>query len=472
MSDAPIIVWFRDDLRIADHPALAAAARAGAPLLCLYVLDEEGARPLGGASRWWLAGSLRALDQALQKKGNRLVLRRGASARIVPALAAEIGARAMHWNRRYEAQGIAADDDVAAALKRGGIAVETHHANLLVEPTDKPPKVFTPFWRRLCAGEPPRQPLPAPARLAAAPEVTSERLDDWQLEPTKPDWAGGLRATWTPGEAGARARLKEFLQKRIAGYASRRDRPDDEATSRLSPHLRFGEISPFQVWHAAQFVGEKDQRVRRDIEKFLSRAGVARVQLSSAARLSGPGVTQSAGPLRRLPVGEQCRRRCAPGSAASQVTQSLTPACGSSGSTGWMHNRVRMVVASFLIKHLLINWTEGERWFWDTLVDADPANNPASWQWVAGCGADAAPYFRIFNPVLQGEKFDPDGRYVREFVPELARLPDAVMHKPWTAPPLLLREAGITLGKTYPEPLVDHAQARQRALKAFGRLKK
>src|SRR5262245_50851069 len=432
MSGAPVIVWFRDDLRIADHPALVTAARAGAPLLCLYVLDEDSSRPLGGAARWWLAGSLRALDLELQKKGNRLVLRRGATTRIVRTIAAEIGARAVHWNCRYDAQGIAADERVAAALKKNGIAIETHHANLLVEPTDKPPKVFTPFWRRLCAGEPPRQPLPAPARLTAAPKLTSEQLDDWHLEPIKPDWAGGLRAVWTPGEAGARARLKQFLQKRIAGYTTRRDRPDDEATSRLSPHLRFGEISPFQVWHAAQFVAEKEQRVRRDIEKFLSELGWREF---SYHLLHGFPALAS----RNL----QDRFDAFPW--ASNASALRTWQRGLTGypivdagmrqlwQTGWMHNRVRMVVASFLVKHLLINWTEGERWFWDTLVDADPANNPASWQWVAGCGADAAPYFRIFNPVLQGEKFDSEGRYVREVVPELTGLTTACMHTHWTA---------------------------------------
>jgi deoxyribodipyrimidine photo-lyase len=427
MSGASVIVWFRDDLRIADHPALAAAARAGAPLLCVYILEEDSARPLGGAARWWLAGSLRALDHDLRKKGNRLVLRRGPATRIVPALVADIGARVVHWNRRYDAEGIAADDRVAAALKKSGVTVETHHANLLVEPTDKPPKVFTPFWRRLCAGEPPRSLLPAPARLAAAPEVTSERLDDWQLDPTKPDWAGGLRATWTPGEAGARARVKQFLQIRITGYASRRDRSDDEATSRLSPHLRFGEISPFQVWHAAQFVAEKDQCVRRDIEKFLSELGWREF---SYHLLHGFPALAS----RNLHDRFDDFPWASNASALRAWRRGLTgyPIVDAGmrqlWQTGWMHNRVRMIVASFLVKHLLINWTEGERWFWDTLVDADPANNPASWQWVAGCGADAAPYFRIFNPVLQGEKFDPDGRYVREFVPELTRLPDAVVH--------------------------------------------
>jgi len=466
----PVIVWFRDDLRLADHPALAAAARTGDPLLCLYVLDEESARPLGGATRWWLAGSLRALDQDLQRMGNRLILRRGAATRIVPAIAAETGARAVYWNRRYDAPGIAADETVAATLRRNGCGVETHHANLLFEPTDKPPKVFTPFWRRVCSGQAPRRPLPVPAHFPAAPDVATDRLDDWQLEPTSPDWAGGLRAAWMPGEAGARIRLETFLQDRIRGYSARRDHPDDEATSRLSPHLRFGEVSPFQVWHAAQFAAGQDEHARRDIEKFLSELGWR--EFSYHLLHGFPDLAK-----RNL----QDRFDAFPWSddpAALRAWQKgltgypiVDAGMRQLWRTGWMHNRVRMVVASFLVKHLLIHWTTGERWFWDTLVDADPANNPASWQWVAGSGADAAPYFRIFNPVLQAEKFDPEGRYVREFVPELANLPNAVVHKPWTAPPLVLQGAGVRLGDNYPHPLVDHVSARARALTAFGKLR-
>jgi len=469
-GNPPVIVWFRDDLRLADHPALVAAGHAGAPLLCLYILDEENTRPLGGAARWWLAGSLRALDRELQTKGNRLVLRRGAAPHILPSLAAKTGARAVHWNRRYDAPGIATDGIVAAALGQSGIVVETHHANLLCEPSNKPPKVFTPFWRRLRAAAAPRRPLPVPTRLAAAPDVAGDRLDDWQLEPTKPDWAGGLRATWTPGEASARARLEQFLNEQLVGYASRRDRPGDEATSRLSPHLRFGEISPFQVWHAAQFVAAQEGRVRPDMEKFLSELGWREFSYHLLRGFPDLAARNLQDRFDALPWRDD--------SAALRAWQRgltgypiVDAGMRQLWRTGWMHNRARMVVASFLVKHLLINWTEGERWFWDTLVDADPANNPASWQWVAGCGADAAPYFRIFNPVLQGETFDPDGRYVRAFVPELSRLPNAVLHKPWTAPPLMLREAGVTLGMTYPNPLVDHTAARKRALAAFDRLK-
>jgi deoxyribodipyrimidine photo-lyase len=465
------IVWFRDDLRLADNPALAATARAKGQVLCLYVLDEESSRPLGGAARWWLAGSLRALDQELCRIGGRLVLRRGAAARLVPALAADIGASAVYWNRRYDSAGVMVDSEIAAALARANVGVETFQANLLFEPSSdgKPPRVFTPFWRRMRTTAGPRQPLPAPRRIWPVPDVASDDLDVWRLEPVKPDWAGGLRAAWVRGEEAARQRLTDFLDQ-IAGYASQRDRPDEDATSRLSPHLRFGEISPFQVWHAATFAAEKDSRIAGGVEKFLSELGwrefsyhllhgfpeLARKNLQE--RFDAFPWLNETGALRAWQRG--CTGYPIVDTGMRQLWQ-----------TGWMHNRVRMVVASFLVKHLLVNWTEGERWFWDTLVDADPANNPASWQWVAGCGADAAPYFRIFNPILQGEKFDPDGRYVREYIPELAGLPNAFIHKPWEAPPLVLHGAGVTLGETYPRPFVDHAAARKRALEAFRRLK-
>lgn len=471
MADRPSIVWFRNDLRLADNPALAAAVRARGPVLCLYVLDEEspGVRALGGAARWWLAGSLRALDQSLREIGGRLVLRRGAAACVVPALAAAIGAGVVHWNRRYGAAGLKVDGAVAAALAKQGVGVETCQANLLFEPEGKPPRVFTPFWRRMCAGLEPRQPLQTPRRIEPVSNIASDNLDDWRLEPGKPDWAGGLRATWTPGEGAARKRLKDFLTQ-ISGYASRRDRPDDDATSRLSPHLRFGEISLFQIWHAAKFAADGNARVARDVEKFLSELGWR--EFSYHLLHGFPDLARKSLQERFAAFpwvkDKKALRAWQQGHTGYPIVDA---GMRQLWRTGWMHNRVRMVVASFLVKHLLVNWTEGERWFWDTLVDADPANNPASWQWVAGCGADAAPYFRIFNPVLQGETFDPDGRYVRTFVPELAELPDGFVHKPWTAPPLVLQSAGVALGKSYPSPIVNHAAARKRALEAFGKLK-
>lgn len=466
---APAIVWFRDDLRLHDHPALTAAAKTGAPLVCLYVFDEDsrGLRPMGGAARWWLAQSLRALETALRKHGQRLVLRRGAAAEIVPKLAAGIGADRVHWNRRYDQQGRAVDAQVIDALKAAGIGGSTFAGNLLAEPgtvtgTESGPKVFTPFWKRLRAIEP-RKPLPTPRKLAGPPDLHSDR--DWGLEPSHPDWASGFRDRWTPGETGARQRLRAFL-KSIAGYGADRDRPDRDATSQLSPHLRFGEISVADIFHAARFAADQHPAASPDIEKFLSELGWREFShhlLYHHPTLATDNLQPRFNdfPWRRDVKSLRAWQRGLTGypivdAGMRQLWQ-----------TGWMHNRVRMVAASFLIKHLLLDWRRGEAWFWDTLVDADPANNPASWQWVAGSGADAAPYFRIFNPVLQGEKFDPRGAYVRHWVPEIAALPDEWLHKPWKAPAEALKDAGVTLGRDYPHPIVDHTAARERALAAL-----
>jgi len=482
-APAPTIVWFRDDLRVADNPALAAAAARGGPIVPLYVLDEAtagGGRPLGSAARWWLAGSLAALSRRLAGLGAPLVLRRGPAAEIVPSFAREIGAGAVHWNRRYHAAGIAADATVEAALKAAGVAVESHHANLLHEPSavttaaGDPYRVFTPFWRAVLGRDAPRLPLPAPRHLARlAPSPPGERIDDWHLTPTAPDWAGGLRAAWRPGEAAAEARLEAFLTDGLAGYADRRDVPAGEATSRLSPHLRFGEISPFRIWHAVAARAAADPgRLGSGAEKFQAELGWR--EFSWHLLHHNPGLAH-----------ENFNRRF--DSLAWRASDAATAVAawrrGLTGvpivdagmralwQTGFLHNRLRMVVASFLTKHLLVDWRVGEAWFWDTLVDADAAANPAGWQWVAGCGADAAPYFRIFNPVLQGEKFDPGGAYVRRFVPEIAGLPDRFLHRPWEAPAAALAEAGLRLGDTYPAPIVDLADARERALAAYERAK-
>jgi deoxyribodipyrimidine photo-lyase len=473
MSAAPVIVWFRDDLRLSDHPALHAALRTGQPLVCVYVLDEEskGLRPHGGASRWWLAQSLRALETSLQTLGQTLILRRGAAADVIPALAQESRATAAFWNRRSGRPGMAADDQVIARLRDLGLSGGTFPGSLLVEPNritnqaGEPMKVFTPFWKRVLALGDPRKPLPAPSSLPPRIAVAGDRLEDWRLEPRTPDWAGGLRTHWTPGEGGARKRLADFLDT-IRGYAANRDRPASPATSSLSPHLRFGEISPNEIVHAARFAADDGRAPAQDVDKFLSEVGWREFSYyllhhfpDLATRNFNTRFDDF--PWRSDPAGLQ----------AWQTGRTGYPIVDAGlrqlWHTGWMHNRVRMVVASFLIKHLLIDWRAGEQWFWDTLVDADPANNTASWQWVAGSGADATPYFRIFNPVLQGEKFDAAGVYVRHWVPELARLPDSLVHKPWTATPLELAEAGVELGRTYPAPIVDHDAARQRALAAL-----
>jgi deoxyribodipyrimidine photo-lyase len=379
------------------------------------------------------------------------------------------------WNDIAQAPHQAVASDVEAALARDGITSRIFPGDLLVDPNairnkeNRGLRVFTPFWRRVQGlGDPPK-PVPAPNRLTSVRGVATESLDDWALEPTRPDWAGGLRETWTPGEAAAQARLKSFLDH-IRGYADDRDRPDRDGTSRLSPHLRFGEISPRQVWHAARFAVEEHPRLARDIDKFLSELGwreFCRHLLFDIPDMAERNLQEQ---FDAFPWKSDAR-------ALKAWQRGLTgyPIVDAGMRELWysgvMHNRVRMVVASFLVKHLLIDWRAGEQWFWDTLVDADAGSNPANWQWVSGSGADAAPYFRVFNPILQGEKFDPDGAYVRRWVPELARLPDDLIHQPWTATPIELASAGIELGKTYPQPIVDHKRAREGALAAYARIR-
>jgi len=472
------IVWFRDDLRLSDHPALHAAARTGTPLVCVYVLDEgePATRPLGGAARWWLAQSLRALQASLATLGASLLLRRGAADRIISELARETDAVGVYWNESMNAPDRAVADALAAALAELAIPAHRCRGDLLAAPRDIRTKdgrglrVFTPFWKRVQALGAPPQPLPAPQALRPSPPLNGDALSDWQLEPTTPDWAGGLRALWTPGEAAAQDRLADFLA-RVAGYGSGRDRPDRDATSGLSPHLRFGEISPRQVWHAAKFAAAERPAIAGDIDKFLSELGwreFCRHLLVDRPDLATRNLQPAfdAFPWRHDAAALRAWRR---GQTGYPIVDAGMRQLWHSGV---MHNRVRMVVASFLVKHLLIDWRLGEQWFWDTLVDADPGSNPANWQWVAGCGADAAPYFRVFNPILQGEKFDPDGDYVRRWVPEIAGLPTRLLHQPWTATPLDLAAVGVNLGRNYPNPIVDHKAGRQRALNAYATVRK
>jgi deoxyribodipyrimidine photo-lyase len=476
-SAAPSLFWFRQDLRLADNPALTQAAERGGPLVCVFVLDDEtpGAWAPGGASRWWLHHSLAALDQALRQRGSRLVLRRGPAAEVMAALAEETGARQVFWNRCYEPFAVRRDTALKAALQDGGRAVQTSNAALLLEPWEvktgggEPYKVFTPFWRALKGAYRDRAPLPAPKTLPDGMRIASAALEDWALLPTKPDWAGGLRARWSPGEAGAQARLRRFLQARLGDYREARDRPDLDGTSCLSPHLHFGEIGPRQVWHATRHAlaaggGEAAA------EKFLSE--LAWREFSQHLLFHFPALPEANW---RGEFDAVEWRDDAAALAAWQRGRTGYPIVDAGlrelWATGWMHNRVRMIAASFLIKDLLIDWRAGQAWFWDTLVDADLGNNAAGWQWVAGSGADAAPYFRVFNPVLQGERFDPAGDYVRRWVPELARLPAKWIHKPWEADAATLGAAGVTLGRDYPERLVAHDAARRRALDAFATVK-
>ena len=478
----PVIVWFRRDLRLSDNPALHAAAATGRPIFPLYILDSgsAGRWAPGGASRWWLHHSLTALSRSLAAHGLSLVLRRGPAGPAIGRLAGETGAATVCWNRCYEPWAQRRDAAVRSALQAGGVAVETFNAALLFEPgtvlsgSGAPYRVFTPFWRACLKADPPAPPLPEPAfgaAAAAARPVPGEPLDSWGLLPAAPDWAGGLRAAWQPGEAVAQRLLDDFLATGLHGYADERDRPDLAAVSRLSPHLHFGEIGPRQIWHAvharsAVGDGEADDGPR----KFLAEIGWREFCHNLLADFPDlpdkPLQPRFAGfPWKDNPAALRAWQRGRTGypfvdAGMRQLWQ-----------TGWMHNRLRMVAASFLVKHLLVPWQAGAAWFWDTLVDADLANNSAGWQWVAGCGADAAPYFRIFNPVAQGVRFDPEGGYVRRFVPELAGLPDRWIHRPWQAPPDALAAAGVRLGETYPRPIVDHAEARCAALAAYEAMK-
>ena len=461
------IVWFRRDLRIADNPALSAAASTGAAVLPLYIDDDgqESARPSGGAARWWRGRSLVALDQSLRMIGSRLIVRHGSPQAALDSLLTETGAHSVYLNLRRD--GLGDDPALIAWLRARGIAVEAYDANYLHDPLHLRTasgggfKVFTPFWNRLRGAYTPPAEARAPKGIVSPPHwPESLSLDDLQV--TAP-WAQSIAQHWESGEAAAEERLAHFADEIAATYERERDRPDRDGTSRLSPHLAWGEISVHAIWrHLTRKLGDKAlpylrELGWRDFNMHLLHDFPGLTWQPMQAKFAAFPARDHAGMLRAwqrgltgYPIVDAGMRQL--------------------WRTGWMHNRVRMIVASFLVKDLLIPWQRGEEWFWDTLVDADPAQNGGNWQWVAGCGTDAAPFFRVFNPVLQGEKFDPKGAYVRDWVPELAKLPDGLIHQPWTAKPAQLTEAGVRLGGAYPLPIVDHAKARRAALDAYQRI--
>jgi deoxyribodipyrimidine photo-lyase len=473
-SEAPVIVWFRRDLRLTDNPALHAAMRSGRPVIPLFVLDEtKGVRPAGAAGLWWLHESLGRLSDDLTRIGSRLVLRRGEALAVVPAVMAEAGARALFWNRLYDPGQVDRDAALKTAVRGEGLEAESFNAALLIEPwalkskTGGPYRVFTPFWRaaRPQAGD---FTLHRPLQTLAAPDQWPASMDmaGWGLHPSQPDWSKGFDADWTPGEAGAAEKLAAFIDGALSDYPRVRDRPAVIGTSRLSPHLHWGEIGPRQIWRAVEAAAHHRPGVEPQGEKFFAELGwrefnhhllFDRPDLPTANYKSA----FDAFPWRSDQAGLHAWTR-------GQTGYPMVDAgMRELWATGFMHNRVRMIAASFLIKHLLIDWRHGEAWFWDTLLDASPANNVLNWQWVAGSGADASPFFRIFNPVIQGEKFDPEGVYVRRWIPELADLPAKYIHAPWIAPTAILKAAGVSVGATYPKPIVDHDFARKRALEAL-----
>ena len=476
-SSPPVIVWFREDLRLNDNPALSAAAALGRKLVCLYISenDSDGRAP-GGASRWWLNKSLGALGDALKDRGGALTLRSGRAGEVLEAVVRETGADRIYWNRRYGLAERTRDAAIRTRFSERGIECQSFNARLLVEPwTLKTSsggyyRVFTPFWKALQAAYVAPPALAVPARIIAA-DSASETLAEWRLHPRNPDWSAGLEASWTPGEAGGAARLEAFLGSAISNYGHDRNFPGLETgTSRLSPHLRFGEIGPAQIWRAVVSrvaAGEADEASARI---FLSE--IAWREFSYTLLFFNPELaTQNYNPkFDRMAwwTDKALLRAWQRGQTGFPI---IDAGMRELWHTGWMHNRVRMITASFLTKHLLQPWQEGEAWFWDTLVDADPAANAASWQWTAGSGADAAPYFRVFNPISQGSKFDPSGDYVRRWCPELARLPDKVLHAPFDTDPQVRLRAGVRLGERYPAPVVTHAAGRQRALDAYKALR-
>lgn len=439
----PSLVWFRDDLRLADNPALHAAAALGEPIIALYVLDEEspGVRPLGAAVKWWLHHSLALLADQLRERGVPLVLGRGPATDVVTRVAEHTGA--VFWNRRYGAPERDIDTQLKAALRDAGHEVQSFAANLLFEPwtvqtgSQTPYSVFTPYWKACLQLPSPRRPLDVPDFSGTHGAPASDDLDDWALLPTRPDWAGGLRETWTPGEPAARQRLRAFLDRDIADYDTARDEPAAGVTSGFSPRLRFGELSPFTVWHETLEAGA-------DAGRFLSEIGWR--EFAWHTLFYNPDLHEKnlrsafdAFPWPRLHPSEL---------QAWQQGRTGIPLVDAGmrelWHTGTMHNRVRMVVASFLVKNLLIDWRRGEQWFWDTLVDADAASNPFNWQWVAGSGADAAPYFRIFSPETQAKKFDPQSLYINQWAPDSASI----------------------------DPIADLAASRRAALDAYEQVKR
>lgn len=451
------LVWFRDDLRVADNPALAAALSHHVPVIALYVLDEEsaGIRPLGGAAKWWLHYSLAELASSLAKLNIPLVLRRGSAGAQVDSVVTDVGATSVSWNRRYGGPERKVDTEIKKVLTGKGVEVESYAATLLFEPwtiqtlNGGPYSMFTPFWRACTSHPSPRQPFPAPGRAVQSADlggIENLGLDSLNLLPKHPDWAEGLRSTWNPGEAAAQRALRRFGQDRLGTYSHGRDLPSRQGTSRLSPHLRWGELSPHQVWHAAQHIGKDGNVAPENLRCFLRELGwrefawhtlyhfpelATRNWRSSFDDFPWPELRPDL-----LRVWQQGRTGVALVDAGMRELW----------RTGWMHNRVRMVAASFLCKNLLIDWREGEAWFWDTLVDADAASNPFNWQWVAGSGADAAPYFRIFNPELQAKKVDPDAIYIRANIEE------------WGT-------------GSYPDPVVDLGRSRAAALAAYDTLR-
>ena len=479
MTDtAPALVWLRADLRFEDNPALRAAADSGRPVACLYVLDDEtpGDWAMGGAQRWWLHHSLAAMQDDFGKFGGALILRRGDCRGVVPSVAEELGAGLVTWNRRYIGWQKEADADVKASLEDQDVEVRTFRGTVIFEPGEiltgggTPYKVYSPYWKKMQEREVPEkvakvQKLEAPGALPA-----SDDLGDWDLLPTKPDWSTGFAPVWTPGERGARDRWLSWLKGDAEDYDDERNVPALDATSRQSPHLHFGETSPVVAYRELEEAVEDGSVPEAQGRSWLSELAWREFHYQLLA--AQPQMFDEPLDAKFKDFDWEDDDEAFDAWAYGRTGYPIVDAgMRQLYETGWMHNRVRMITGSFLVKDLLLDWRRGMAWFWDCLVDADPANNTAQWQWIAGCGADASPFFRIFNPVTQGERFDKKAEYIKHWCPELEDLPEKHVHAPWEAPDDVLEKAGVTLGEDYPEPIVDHAERREEALDRYKAIK-
>lgn len=474
------IVWFRRDLRLSDNLALQHAVEANAPMIPLYIWDPDADKdwPDGAASRYWLYESLQSLSKELEQLGSRLILRKGQALQVISELSTSNGVSGVFWNRVYEPAAIKRDAKIKKHLKAEGMMVKSFNASLLNEPMSllnkqgQPYKVFTPYWKLCQSLEPPTS---ATAQISSLPNPTawpdSEDIHSFALKP-KINWFTGIKKNWQPGSSGAQKNLSAFIEDHLTQYPQARDYPDIGGTSSLSPHLHFGEISPRQIWHT---IMTNEQELGFLTPRAPAIAYIRQLywrEFAHSLLYHFPKTTDE--PLyekyKHFPWLDDQEKLNAwqRGLTGYPIVDA---GMRELWHTGWMHNRVRMIAGSFLVKDLLIHWREGAKWFWDTLVDADLANNTMGWQWIAGCGADAAPFFRIFNPMTQGEKFDTNGDYVRKWIPELAALDKKNIHKPWQASESDLKQCGVTLGKDYPLPIVDHAEARRQALSALKSIK-
>lgn len=474
----PVIVWFRRDLRLIDNPALCAALKSGATVIPLFIwsYENEGEWPLGGAAKWWLHSSLYKLNLELKKIGSRLILRAGDPLVVLKKLLKETGAKEIYFSRRYEPHALKYDTKIIQDLQKMRIQAKTYDASLLFEPWDlstpkkTPYQAFAPFWKKIQNKEPPL-PLQAPKQMPiVALNIESVPLAKLRLEPFV-NWTTGLKSRWQPGEEGACNRLYYFIENHLNHYAKDRDRPDKDAGSCLSAHLHFGEISPRHIWHAVTkwMPTQVDPKIIESCWTFLAQLGWREFAYHVLHHFPSTPSFPFNHNFNAFPWKEN-EDHFAAWKAGKTGYPIIDAAMRELWITGWMHGRTRLIVSSFLTKDLLIPWQHGARWFWDTLVDADLASNILNWQSVAGCGPETPPYTQFINPTVQGEKFDPDGTYIKRWLPELSKLGHNHIHRPWTASPIDLELAGVELGVNYPHPIIEHEKAKKRALTAYHHL--